>query len=103
MAAKFHFILACAVMVSGCAGPGPAAESSSPQSLGETAAAPQRPAKNSKYSVKEKDGVKLYCIDEKELGSRARVTRQCLTEAEWREVQDLTRREMRRPSTPPNN
>ena len=103
MAAKFQLILACVVIVSGCAGPGPAAQSASPQSLGEAGGAAQRADKNSKYSVKEKDGVKLYCIDEKEVGSHARVTRQCLTEAEWREVQDLTRREMRRPVTPPNN
>jgi hypothetical protein len=54
--------------------------------------------------VKEKDGVKLYCKEETAVGSHARVAKQCLTEAEWREVQDETRRVLRRPVMPrPSN
>lgn len=100
MTARFHLILACAVIASGCAGPSPKVDSASTPSLGEEAAAAPRPSKDSKYSVKEKDGVKLYCKEETAVGSHARVAKQCLTEAEWREVQEETRRSLRRPVMP---
>lgn len=100
MAARLQLILACALIVSGCAGSSPAMDSARPQSLGEETVAAQRPGKDSKYSVKEKDGVKLYCKEETAVGSHARVAKQCLTEAEWREVQDETRRVLRRPVMP---
>jgi hypothetical protein len=104
MAAKLQLILACALIVSGCAGSSPAVDSASPQSLDVKPAVPQRPRNDSKYSVKEKDGVKLYCKEETAVGSHARVAKQCLTEAEWREVQDETRRVLRRPVMPrPSN
>jgi hypothetical protein len=46
------------------------------------------------YTIKNKNGEKLYCTSEGKTGSHIEKTTTCLTEAQWQRVHDTSQRSM---------
>jgi hypothetical protein len=49
-------------------------------------------AQKAGYKIVNKDGKNLYCRRDLQTGSHLRYTTACLTEEEWRSLQDMSRR-----------
>jgi hypothetical protein len=89
-------IAVLAALIAGCAGqPADVTPASTPQS-GDAS----RPSRAGKYTVRERNGVKLYCVDQKILGSHARFSELCMTESEWKEAEYAVQRQMDREVRP---
>ena len=60
-------------------------------------------AQKAGYKMVDKDGKKLYCKRDLKTGSHARYTTTCLTEQEWREIHEVSKRgiEAMRRTQPP--
>jgi len=77
-------------LIAGCAGQPADVTPAGSSQPGHT----DRPARAGKYTVREREGVKLYCVDQKVLGSHARVSELCMTESEWKEAEAEIRRQL---------
>jgi hypothetical protein len=95
-------MILCVALIAGCA--------SSTKAPPETREVPIDasnivPAQQAGYKIVNKDGQKLYCKKTLNTGSHLRTTTTCLSEKEWEEVQDASRRgieAMRNTAPPPH-
>jgi hypothetical protein len=83
--------LALVTLAAGCAGSG--AEKGPPvERKVKVDATNIVPAQKAGYKVVNQDGKTLYCRRDLNVGSHVRKTTSCLTEAEWQEMMDTSRR-----------
>lgn len=96
------FALSAVVFIAGCASTPkePAAERRVPIDATNIV-----PAQKAGYKVVNKDGQTLYCKRSLNTGSHLRYSTSCLTEKEWEDLADASKRSvdaMRRDSIPPH-
>lgn len=90
----------CIAFATGCASTTPPVEREVPIDATNIV-----PAQKAGYKMVNKDGQKLYCKRTLNTGSHLRYTTTCLSEAEWRQLQDTSRQSveaMRRTAPPPH-